>query len=57
MSHYKNFFILWKVVTYQFPTNFNTIIKINKHTIAETRLSDLNGSSCFQFRSEEFRPA
>ena len=31
-------FILWNVVTYSFRTNFNTIIKTNKHKIAETRL-------------------
>ena len=29
------------------PTNFNAIIKTNKHAIAETRLRDLKGSSSF----------
>ena len=43
------YFLVWKVVTYSFPTNFNTIIKTNKHTIAETRLWDLKGSSCCMF--------
>ena len=38
-----------RLVIYSFPTNFNTIIKTNKHTITETRLQDLNRSSCFHF--------
>ena len=39
--------MLWKVVTYSLSTIFNTIIKTNKSTIAETRLWDLKGSTCF----------
>ena len=36
---------IWKIVTFHFLQKFNTVIKTTKHTIPETRLWDLKGSS------------